>query len=243
MSNLSLDIEIVNPIESKSLFGGCSYCTNYYQDHSNYGGGGGGGIDGGWLQNVNVYNNYIKFTDFGNSDSNNHTLNGGYASDWNNYGGNGGGGSNTWDNSWVDNNNDGINDADTDLVHSYPGDNLSDAEKSWLFAHITFVVQMIDNKNLAELYGRGQHNGVFDALRHALWSALDHHDIGAQNAYDFHTLHETEHWNPIESPSDLINNGWGYNWSMANGDAQNNMNQFIIDFNHAVDNGQISIIP
>jgi hypothetical protein len=42
---------------------------------------------------------------------------------------------------------------------------------------------------------------------------------------------------------DLINNGWGYNWSMSNGDAEDNMTQFIADFNQAVSNGLISIIP
>ncbi len=112
MSNLSLDIEIVNPIESKSLFGGCDYCNNGYSQATgwrcmmNYGGSQseGDGYGSDIASNIGYY------------DSNNHTLNGGYASDWNNYGGdNGGGGSdsgNTYDNSWVDNNGDGINDGD-----------------------------------------------------------------------------------------------------------------------------------
>lgn len=76
ISNLSLDIEIVNPIESKSLFGGCDYCDGYDSNFSHY---------GGALNNVNVGG--------GQSTSNSYSSNWdswgyyfGYSSDWNNYG-------------------------------------------------------------------------------------------------------------------------------------------------------------
>ena len=255
ISEITFDLEIINPIESKNLFGGCEY--HYICSHSSTYGEGINTSGGSWLDTVVVTNNSY----YGNSSwySSNHIMNGGYSSDWdkanwgNDYNNNNydpwvdpyanldSNGDGIFDTDDLDNN--GIDDADQKLVESYPGENLSDAEKSWLYSHLIYVPAMINNKNIAETYGQGQHNGVYDALRHALWSALDHHDIGALNAYNFHTLHETANWHPVESPSDLINNGWGYNWSMANGNAENNINQFIIDFNAAVANGQISIIP
>ena len=212
ISDLTMDLEVINPIESKTLLGGEWYDTP-------------DPLNGGWLNNVNVGG--------GSSSGGGYDTWGGivdYSSDWNNYGGDAGGG--------------GGGGGDTILtVDDYPGENLTTAERSWLAEHVIYLPSMIHNKSLAEAEGKGQHNGIFDALRHALWSALDAYDIGAQDAYDFHSLHETEHWNSIESPSDLINNGWGYNWTLGNGDPENNMNQFITDFNHAVANGQISIIP
>ncbi len=261
MSNLSLDIEIVNPIESKSLFGGCDYCGN---DYHNMGGGGdyGGGFttitsgsseNGGWI-NYAVNETGGGFLDY--TDSNNHILNGGYSSDWNNP--NGYGNNNIdWntnntteltDPNFVDANGDGINDADMQQIYDlYPGD-LSAPEALWLYMHPTYVSAMYSNQQLAFSLASG-HNGVSDALRHALWSALDAFDIGSENAHEFHTLHETTHYDinypnrDVELMSDLHNNGWGYNWAIVNGNPEANMSQFLSDFNAAVVNGHIDIVP
>jgi hypothetical protein len=202
ISDLKMDVEIVNPIESKTIMGGDWY------DH-----------DLGWL-NITITGGGGG-TDFG-------TFWGNYndGSTWGNQGGDyyGGGGH-------------------TLGVDDYPGEELTIKEKVWLLNNLEHLSEMIDNKNLAEQYGKNQHNGVYDALRHALWSALDAHDLGYDLAYSFHTLHEMEHWNATESPSDLNNNSWGYQWSYQNGDAQSNMTQFLADFNAAVANGEISILP
>lgn len=42
---------------------------------------------------------------------------------------------------------------------------------------------------------------------------------------------------------DLFNNNWGFNWFSQNGDPVSNMTQFISDFNNAVANGQIQTKP
>ena len=206
IKDLQTDLEVINPIESKTILGGDWYDDDIW--------------DMGWMDEVVVY---------GNSSG------GGW---YDPFGG--------WGDPWGDNqggDNYGGGSPDGGQTVDDYGDDLTQAEKNWIYAHIIYLPSMINNKIIAEQYGQGQRNGVYDALRHALWSALDAHDMGAQNAYDFHTLHETEHWHPIESPSDLINNGWGYNWAMSNGDPEDNINQFIADFNHAVQNGNISIIP
>ncbi len=112
ISELSFDLEIVNPIESKSLFGGCQYHPGCYYDCSYYENSGGGGS---LLNTVVVTNNNYYGNSFGYSS--NHILNGGYHSDWDkaNWG-------NDYNNNnndpWVDpyanydSNNDGILDAD-----------------------------------------------------------------------------------------------------------------------------------
>lgn len=90
----------------------------------------------------------------------------------------------------------------------------------------------------------GLHNGQGDALRHALWSALDAADIGIVKATAFHTLHETS--NPAQDGSnamDLHNNDWGFQWFSQNGNPDNNMYQFMVDFLNAVSNGQIQTAP
>ncbi len=250
ISNLSLDIEIVNPIESKSLFGGCSYGHFQCGDFScqiTY---------GGWTNGTPIYitgtwsSSGSSGSGMDNSYGENHVLNGGYHDDWNHndpyYSGYGG--SNTYDQNNngiadseesetdVDNNGDGVNDLD-----QFP--NLTFNELSWLAAHPTLILDMYENKTLAESSGPLLQNGYYDALRHALWSALDSFDIGITLANEFHTLHETEHWNDTESPSDLQNNAWGFNWAYLNGNAQNNMTQFLADFNLAVQTNVINIVP
>jgi hypothetical protein len=100
ISDLKMDLEIINPIESKSLFGGCNYCNNGYSSST------------GWPCQFGS-NSSSAGSGIGYYDNSNHILNGGYLSDWNNHGtsssGGGGGGGVSY---WVDNNGDGINDAD-----------------------------------------------------------------------------------------------------------------------------------
>jgi hypothetical protein len=85
ISSLNFEIEIINPIESKSLFGG-----GWYEQ----------------LNNVNVggYSSYGYGADYQLSS-------GMYNYDWHNNGDGGGGGTSGSGSSWIDNNEDGINDA------------------------------------------------------------------------------------------------------------------------------------
>lgn len=255
ISNLSIDIELVNPIESKSLFGGCNYGHSTCPDYcvATY---------GGWSNGDTIYISQTQWSSGGPMDPIStgwsQAGSGGYIDDWNNYDGNNGnnGGSDNGS-SWVDNNGDGINDvnhwididgngtydADLQFIYDdYDGYDLTAPEALWLYMHLPYVNAMYNNQQLAFAHGQG-HNGVGDALRHALWSALDAFDIGAGNAHEFHTLHESTHWDDTESPSDLHNNGWGYNWAIINGDPEANMTQFLSDFDAAVANGHLSIIP
>ena len=216
IKDLQTDLEVINPIESKKVLGGEWY-DGYY-------------TDGGWLNNVNVagwsgsgssynyggdYQLWSGMYDYGN--------------DWHNYG-DGSGGDSSGEGTVIDD------------THIYPA-SLSDNEVAWLKGHSYFLPAMISNYNIANELGQGQHNGYYDALRHAVWSAMDAADIGYMNANQFHSLHETEHWDDIESPSDLANNSWGYSWAETFGDPKDNMDQFLLDFDNAVKNGQINIIP
>lgn len=122
---------------------------------------------------------------------------------------------------------------------------LTLAERSFLAHHVPAlgVLKMIGNYNLAVEKGNGINNEA-DALRHALWSALDAADIGVNLARQFHTLHETEHpGTPAENAMDLHNNEWGYNWFLQNGNPEDNMPKFELDFNTAVINGSIKTKP
>lgn len=102
--------------------------------------------------------------------------------------------------------------------------------------------KMRHNAALAAQYGKGQVDNVYDALRHAMWSAMDAADIGLDKAKEFHTLHETV--NPgNDNTMDLHNNDWGFNWFSQHGNPDNNMQQFINDFNAAVASGQIQTHP
>ncbi|GIQ60558.1 hypothetical protein Flavo103_36940 [Flavobacterium collinsii] len=191
-------------------------------------------IDGGWLDNVNVgpsggssggsggYGSGGSW-DFGD---NGFYDNGGY---WGDPGGSGGGSSDAIDNSAAD----GI---------------LEDpnvTEILWLLFHTTGAErdQMRHNVAVAEQYAKTQPGGTDgqgDALRHALWSALDAADIGLVRAREFHELHEAS--NPQLDGSnamDLHNNNWGFSWFSQNGNPDGNMYQFMVDFFTAVNNGQI----
>ena len=67
---------------------------------------------------------------------------------------------------------------------------------------------------------------------------------GVISENEFHTLHETEHpENPLENNMDLHNNNWGFEWFQANGNPENDIAQFLHDFNIAVGNGQIKTHP
>jgi hypothetical protein len=210
ISDLAMDLEVINPIESKTVLGGDWY--NSWWDNGDgmtieFGG------SGGWYD---PFGGAVDYSDdsYGNANQG-----------WD-YGSGGGG-------------NTGLSPAD------YPG-GTTQAEAIWLGSHLNYLSDMIENKNIAEAYGQNQHNGVYDALRHALWSALDASDLGYEDAKEFHTLHELEHpnsSNPAENYSDIANNNWGYSWAITFGDPQNNMDQFLTDFNNAAQNGQISILP
>jgi hypothetical protein len=95
ISSLNFEIEIINPIESKALFGGGGYngWDSWYYD--------GNGITFNYGGSSPYQEAPATWTNYNGS---------GYANDWNNYGGydnyGGGGGSSTW----VDNNGDGVND-------------------------------------------------------------------------------------------------------------------------------------
>lgn len=114
----------------------------------------------------------------------------------------------------------------------------------WLFTKVTGQQydKMVHNADIASQYGKNQADNMYDALRHAMWSAMDAADIGVDKAREFHTLHETEHPGPDNS-MDLHNNEWGFNWFAQHGNPDNNMQQFLHDFNQAVANGQIQTHP
>lgn len=86
ISNLSLDIEIVNPIESKGLFGGCNYggCGNSY---------------GGWNCGNTVYITQTQWSSTGPTSSASNSGYGGAPGGGESGGGYGGSGDN-----WIDNN-------------------------------------------------------------------------------------------------------------------------------------------
>ncbi|WP_300690712.1 hypothetical protein [Chryseobacterium sp.] len=122
-------------------------------------------------------------------------------------------------------------------------------ELAWLLLNTSAAERdkMRDNVKKANLYANTQpgfHNGLGDALRHSLWSALDAADLGLNKAKDFHTLHETA--NPASDGSnamDLHNNQWGFNWYSQNGNPDNNIDKFLYDFFAAVNSGQIQTQP
>lgn len=196
-----LDLEILNPIETKKIIGG-----NWYDYHDipevtiPWDGGGG---SGGW----------DDYPGHGPGDG------GGPGGDY-------GGGSG------------GSNDASAIIA----GPTLP--EIWWLFTKVTGQQydKMVHNASVASQYGQNQADNVYDALRHAMWSAMDAADIGIEKAREFHTLHETEHPGP-DNAMDLHNNEWGYNWYSQHGNPDNNMQQFLNDFNNAVANGQIQTQP
>jgi Peptidase_C39 like family len=94
ISNLSLDIEIVNPIESKTLFGGCNYSW-HYSDCSCGSSSSSGGFAGSMM----------GYFGFGSSSGSQ------YIPDNNNYSSGGWGGQGSIDTNFMDNNRDGIDDA------------------------------------------------------------------------------------------------------------------------------------
>ena len=102
--------------------------------------------------------------------------------------------------------------------------------------------KMRNNAAIAAEHGKGQVDNVYDALRHAMWSAMDAADIGLDKAKEFHTLHETANPGP-DNAMDLQNNNWGFNWFSQHGNPDGNLQQFINDFNAAVANGQIKTQP
>jgi hypothetical protein len=206
IDNLKMDLEIINPIESKKVLGG-----DWYNDPDPK------GYD--WMEPVNVYYDYGGWWDNNLPDNYNDPGSWGGGD----YTGGGGQGSSAED---------------------YPG-NLTYAELSWLAQHPTHIADMINNKNLALQQGQtlpGTTNGLGDALRHTLWSALDAADIGLALAKEFHTLHESEHPD-FSNAMDLFNNNWGFNWYSQHGDPENNMQQFRNDFDNAVATGQIQTRP
>jgi hypothetical protein len=113
MLNTLGDIEVMNPIESKSLFGGNGY-SNDPNNNPN-----GPTYNGGTLNTVYIGGHGPSSGTFYGT---NNTLNGGFAHDWNNYGGNnhgsyGGGGYGDMggaNHGWIDLNGDGINDNSID---------------------------------------------------------------------------------------------------------------------------------
>lgn len=96
ISDLKMDFEIINPFESKSLFGGCNYCNNGYSQGT------------GWA---------CQFpgatSQWGDSGPTPPAYNSNPWGDSSGSGGSGGGGGSDGGGSyWVDNNGDGINDYD-----------------------------------------------------------------------------------------------------------------------------------
>jgi hypothetical protein len=244
ISNLSLEIEIINPIESKTLFGGCNYCNNGYSQATGWACQNQYYSSSSWNSGPTSPANFSGFVFSGPTDN---SWGSSYTGN-ENYSDTNGDGINDADqtNTWSDSNGDGFSDENQMLLDNYPG-NLTEAEANWLKQRPSFIYAMTQNCHIAFEYGVG-HNGRGDALRHALWSALDAFDIGRDNAFEFHTLHETEHYDTDyprrdeELVSDMHNNAWGYNWATLNGNAEGNINQFIADFNLALANGEISIV-
>jgi hypothetical protein len=205
-----LDLEVLNPIETKKVLGGGwdDYFPRDGQiDEVIIWGSSGGGDYGDWWG--------YDPTHGGND----------YPSDW---GGGGSGG-----------------DASPNGVLENP----TLAELWWLSTKVSVneLNKMVHNKDTALIYGQtlpGVNNGLGDALRHAMWSAMDAADIGLDKAKEFHTLHENEH--PSQDGSnamDLHNNDWGFNWFQQNGNPDNNIDKFLVDFFTAVNNGQIQTKP
>ncbi|WP_079243034.1 DUF6973 domain-containing protein [Chryseobacterium indologenes] len=202
-----LDLEVLNPIETKKIIGGDWYdYTNIGEVVIPWDGGGGGG---------DPWGDYYDPTHGGGD-----------------YGDTGGGGSGSGSSVSAD--------------AFGPGLELTLAERSFLAWQVPALAlpKMYHNYSLAA-ENKGINNES-DALRHALWSALDAADIGVDLARQFHTLHETEHPdtnNPAADAMDLHNNEWGYEWFQQHGDPENNMGQFEVDFNNAVMSGAIQTHP
>ena len=120
-----------------------------------------------------------------------------------------------------------------------------DPEAEWAVHHPLDAIQIYDNAGTASNVANtlpGTHNGVGDAYRHSLWTAMNARDAGIQDALDFGVAHENSTNNnpPAEKNMDLSNNTWGANYYASNPNFT--FNEFTQAFNQAVINGDISIL-
>ncbi len=149
ISEITFDLEIINPIESKNLFGGCEY--HYICSHSSTYGEGINTSGGSWLDTVVVTNNSY----YGNSSwySSNHIMNGGYSSDWDKANWGNDYNNNDYDlwvdqsSDWNDSNNDGINDSEqNDPSKFQPSVNVpQQGDMSNMGACVSFAMAYIAN--------------------------------------------------------------------------------------------------
>jgi hypothetical protein len=114
ISNLSLEIEIINPIESKTLFGGCNYCNNGYSQATGWACQNQYYSSSSWNSGPTSPANFSGFVFSGPTDNS-----------W--------GSSYTGNENYSDTNGDGINDADqTNTWSDANGDGINDADQHGL---------------------------------------------------------------------------------------------------------------
>lgn len=118
-------------------------------------------------------------------------------------------------------------------------------EQEWFLKNPLKGVAALYNKSYAESIANkfpdGIHNGYGDAIRHALFTALNANAFGKEAAIQLGIAHE--HSAPIipnEYAMDIHNNQWGANYGSSHDTID--INQFMNDFNEAVLDGNIIII-
>ena len=88
----------------------------------------------------------------------------------------------------------------------------------------------------------GEHNGRTDAVRHALWSALNARDVGEKNARRFAKAHEADSDQPdAERQMDHHNNEVGIQIGLANPDAS--AGELLVLIDQAYENGELMREP
>jgi len=89
---------------------------------------------------------------------------------------------------------------------------------------------------------KGEHNGRTDAVRHALWSALNARDVGEGNARRFAKAHEADSDQPdVERQMDHHNNEVGIQIGLANPDAS--AGELLVLIDQAYENGELMREP
>lgn len=125
---------------------------------------------------------------------------------------------------------------------------LTECEKDFFRTHPTFLVNAAIDKKLAEDTAKDYfedctlHNGIGDAFRHALFSALNTRRMGYIGAKTLGDCHETER--PADEQDqvdmDLHNNDWGYSYAFTHGVVH--IGLFYEAFMEAYNNGEIVIL-
>jgi hypothetical protein len=91
---------------------------------------------------------------------------------------------------------------------------LNSHERQLVWQHPLLAIRVHVARRDAEQWAQlqtseGAHNGMQDALRHAMWNCLMTHSIGAEDAKMFADAHEESSTNAWETAMDLNNNAVG----------------------------------